>query len=139
MLFAILFAATLHTAYLDLNGHCLKVEIADNPISRKQGLMGRKALPQGEGMLFIFEQPGILSFWMKNTLIPLSIGFFDASKRLIQMMDMCPGIGKEEDLPIYLSRSLASYALEVPLGWFEEHNICIGMKFTFLDSLNHIK
>jgi len=80
---------------------------------RAQGLMYRKDLKDGEGMLFIFEQDQILSFWMKNTLIPLSIAYIASDGRIIEIYDMEPGNLN----PVYSSRSVR-YALEVPQGWF---------------------
>ncbi|MBF8263837.1 MAG: hypothetical protein HW387_1502 [Parachlamydiales bacterium] len=105
----------------------LTVDLAQTPSERSLGLMGRKSLPEGTGMLFVYEKPGILSFWMKNTRIPLSIAFFDAGRRLINTVDMDPPQGTH--LPIYQSAKPAQYALEVPQGWFESHGIRPSMRF----------
>jgi hypothetical protein len=61
------------------------VEIADSEETQRQGLMNRTQLDQGRGMLFIVENPRKLSFWMKNTFIPLSIAFFDKDRKLLDI------------------------------------------------------
>ena len=91
----------------------VKAEIARTSAQREQGLMYRKTLKDGEGMLFIFERDQILSFWMKNTLVPLSIAYIARDGRILEIYDMEPG---NLD-PVQSSRS-ARYALEVPQGWF---------------------
>lgn len=115
------------------NNVSLKVEIAITPTQKAQGLMGRTSLANGTGMLFEFQPPQILSFWMKNTLIPLSIGFFRANKTLIEIQDMEPSQGpvREEMLPRYVSSEPAMYAIEVPKGWFHKSKIKPGSKFRF--------
>jgi hypothetical protein len=95
--------------------------------------MGRKSLPEGTGMLFVFEKPAYLSFWMKDTFIPLSIGFFAADKTLLGTADMAPLPRGAKSTPSYDSPGPAQYALEVPQGWFEKNRIEPGMKFTLHD------
>ncbi|MBX7065786.1 MAG: DUF192 domain-containing protein [Parachlamydiales bacterium] len=120
-----------------LGKETLNVEIADTFEARRQGLMGRQELPEGKGMLFIYDRAYRLAFWMKDTLIPLSIGFFDDDKRLIEVLDMDPPIG--ETLIKYRCTAPALYALEVPQGWFEKHKIHIGDKFSFLEPVDQVK
>lgn len=125
-----LYAAQLPTATssrIRINNSELMIELAATEQAREQGLMNRFVLPDGTGMLFIFEKPQILSFWMKNTMIPLSIGFFDENHCLINIEDMDPP--KNNDLKIYQSQKPARYALEVPQGWFERHQIHPPMRF----------
>jgi uncharacterized membrane protein (UPF0127 family) len=99
----------------------LQVEIARTERERARGLMHRISLPDGEGMLFVFERDQILSFWMKDTLIPLSIAFISYDGRILEIYDMKP-----RDLaPVHSSRSVR-YALEVPQGWFERAGITPG-------------
>ena len=96
-------------------------EIARTDAQRTQGLMFRQELKDGHGMLFIFERDQILSFWMKNTFIPLSIAYISDDGRILEIYDMEP-----EDLsPVRSSRS-ARYALEVPQSWFDRAGIGIG-------------
>lgn len=99
----------------------LKIEVADTPETLQQGLMFRKELPENQGMLFIFQESRYLSFWMKNTLIPLSIAFLDEHFVIVDIQDMDP-----LDETLHRSKKPARYALEVNQGWFKKHQIAIG-------------
>jgi len=106
----------------------LKAEIAVTDAQREQGLMYRKKIKDGEGMLFIFQSDQILSFWMKNTLVPLSIAYISYDGRILEIYDMQP-----QNLdPVRSSRSVR-YALEVPQGWFSRAGLGVG------DSIINIK
>jgi uncharacterized membrane protein (UPF0127 family) len=83
--------------------------------------MHRRNLPDGEGMLFVFERDQILSFWMKNTFIPLSIAFIASDGRIIDIRDMEP-----QSLSAVKSTRSVRYALEVPQGWFTRQGIREG-------------
>ena len=107
----------------------INAEIAKTNEERAQGLMFRTELPDGEGMLFVFERDEILSFWMKDTLIPLSIAFILSDGRIVEIRDMEPGNLN----PIVSSRSVR-YALEVPQGWFSRVSIGVGDRI-ILDGL----
>ena len=96
-------------------------EIASTPAQRAQGLMYRKKISDGEAMLFIFDRDEMLSFWMKNTLVPLSIAYISNDGRILEIYDMEP----ENLNPVKSSRSVR-YALEVPQGWFGRAGIGIG-------------
>ncbi|MCX7655499.1 MAG: DUF192 domain-containing protein [Treponemataceae bacterium] len=99
----------------------VRVEIADTEERRNRGLMFRQHLPNGRGMWFVFEGDQILSFWMKNTLVPLSIAYVRSDGTIVDILPMVPG-----DLgPIQSSRAVR-YALEVPRGWFEKEGIQVG-------------
>ena len=101
----------------------LAVEIAKTVSQQQQGLMYRKSLKDGEGMIFVYEKDEVLSFWMKNTLIPLSIAFFSWDGKLLEIYNMEPG---NLD-PVRSSRSVR-YALEVPQGWFGRVGLAPGDK-----------
>jgi len=99
----------------------VKAEIARTEEERNKGLMHRKNLKDGEGMLFIYDRDDILSFWMKNTLVPLSIAFITSEGRIIEIKDMYPG-----DLKNVTSSRSARFALETPQGWFARAGIQTG-------------
>ena len=102
----------------------LYVDVADDAEERRQGLMGVESLPADEGMAFVFDEPVSSTFWMKDTLIPLSIAFVGEGDRVIGVRDMqpceadpCPSYGVDE--PYVL-------AVEANLGWFREHGVETG-------------
>jgi uncharacterized membrane protein (UPF0127 family) len=99
----------------------VRAEIAVTDAQRQQGLMYRKELKDGEGMLFVFERDEMLSFWMKNTLVPLSIAYIASDGRILEIYDMEPGNLN----PVKSGRS-ARYALEVPQGWFSRTGLGPG-------------
>jgi len=107
----------------------LQVEIVASIETRSRGLMFRKSLPEDAGMLFVFEVDGRWGFWMKNTLIPLSIGFIDSRWRLLEVMDMQvapdPSNGP---FTIYEPSSPYRYALEVNQGYFKRKGIAPGAR-----------
>jgi len=99
----------------------VKAEIARTQEERAQGLMYRKELPDGEGMLFVFERDQVMSFWMKNTLIPLSIAYITSDGRIVEIKDMYP----HDESSVLSSRSVR-YALEVPQNWFSRAGVRLG-------------
>lgn len=107
----------------------IEVEIADTPAKWEYGLMFVTNLPEDKGMLFIFQTEELRYFWMKNTFIDLSIGYFDADKKLVSISEMSKVTSEmETNLPTYPSERPAKYALEAPKGWFQRHNIKINDK-----------
>lgn len=96
-------------------------EMAITQEQRNYGFMNRKKIPDGTGMLFIFEKDQILSFWMKNTPHPLSIAYIDSTGTIKDIYDMTPF-----SLSPIVGTCSARYALEVPQGWFKKVNINVG-------------
>ena len=96
----------------------LTIEIADTPEKRSQGLMGRESLPDLAGMLFVWPEDTASGFWMKDTLIPLSIAFIDSSGAIVDIQDLEP-----LDETLHRSPKPYRWAVEANQGWFEEHGI----------------
>ena len=112
---------SLPTTQLTINGKKITAEVAATPDERATGLMNRFSLKPDTGMLFVFEQPEPLSFWMKNTFVPLSIAFIDPNGRILNIEDMAP-----QTETTHWSKGLALYALEMRKGWFAEKRIAAG-------------
>jgi uncharacterized membrane protein (UPF0127 family) len=112
----------LPTIQVTVKGHDLNIELATTPETRSCGLSLRESLPTTHGMLFVYAEPEILTFWMKDTRIPLSIAFIAADGRIVSIQKMNPfPITK-----VYESPVPALYALEVNQGWFEEIGVHTG-------------
>ena len=101
-------------------------EIADTEESRTYGFMNRKKIPDGTGMLFVFDYDQVLSFWMKNTPTALSIAYITSDGYIKDIFDMKPF-----SLSSVVSTGYVRYALEVPKGWFDKVGIKKGDKIVF--------
>ena len=99
----------------------VKTELARTETEQAYGFMNRKNIPDGTGMLFIFKDDRIASFWMKNTPTPLSIAYIDYSGKIKDIFDMTPF-----SLATIVSTGYVRYALEVPQGWFSKNGIKVG-------------
>jgi hypothetical protein len=108
-------------------GHPLKVELAIEEPQRLQGLMFRKSLGHDDGMVFLFDEPGYHSMWMKDTLIPLSVAFVDKDGVILNILDMEP-----QTLDSHQAAGPAVYAIETNKGWFAEKKVKAGDKVTGL-------
>ena len=120
-------AATAHAqlpaAELAVGMHRIRAEVANDMGARMQGLMRRKSMPQGSGMVFVFEENATHCMWMKNTLIPLSVAFVDAQGAIVNVADMQPHSEQS-----HCSTRPARYALEMKQGWFREKGLKPGVK-----------
>ena len=108
--------------YLLVKSELIKVEFAQSKEEQTAGLSNRKLQTNNSFMLFVYNQPQRLSFWMKDTKKDLSIAFIDSNNRIIQIENL-----KARSLRILDSKSSeVKYAFEVPKGFFSLHDIKIG-------------
>lgn len=108
---------------LVINNKLLMTKVSCSEEEKQMGLMNIKSLPENNGMIFIFDRKQILSFWMKNTLIDLSIAFMDENWNIVDIKEM-----KSQDLTPVYSKKPAIFALEANSHWFSKNNIKIGDK-----------
>lgn len=106
---------------ISVGGFPIEVEVASTPEEQREGLMHRPRLDPDCGMLFCYEEPQDLSFWMQSTHVPLSIAFIDEEGRVVSVQDMEP-----RDETRVISPVPCRWALETNRGWFKERNIGIG-------------
>lgn len=118
----------LHIATQDGRTIIVKAEIASKEEERNYGFMNRKKIPDGTGMLFVFEYDQVLQFWMKNTPTPLSIAYIDSTGTIKDIFNMTPF-----SLADVTSTCSVRYALEVPKGWYAKNNITAGDKINLQD------
>jgi uncharacterized protein len=102
----------------------IDVEIADEPGERRRGLSGRTSLPEGAGMLFLYAEDSRGGYWMKDTLIPLSIAYLDAEGRILAVLDMEPC--QADPCPAYDPGLAYRGALEVNQGAFDRWGVREG-------------
>ena len=108
-------------AWVIFGADTVVAEVAATPEERAEGLMYRDEVPDGTGMLFVFDDNRPRSFWMANTYVALDIAYMDPSYRIVDIIAMEPLV--EDSYP---SDAPAMFGLEVRQGWFEEHDIDVG-------------
>jgi len=111
-------------------GTRILAEVANTPAKRASGLMFRDRLAPDRGMLFVFEEAGAWSFWMKNTMIALDILWLGADKRIVYIEENVPGC-RQDPCPQYKSNKQALYVLELPAGTVKREQLTRGMKLQF--------
>ena len=99
----------------------LRLEVADTAETMTRGLMGRRSMPEDSGMIFVFAGDQRTPFWMKDTLIPLSIAFISSDGRILEMQEMQP-LSEDLHQPSFPYR----YALEVNQGFFDRNGVSVG-------------
>ena len=108
----------------------LSIEIADDPSERETGLMYREMMPENQGMFFVFDSEVSLTFWMKNTLIPLDMVFLDSAKKVVHIArDVQPC--QADPCPLTSSRSAAKYVIETNAGWTAKNGVSQGDRVEF--------
>jgi len=105
--------------------HNIDAEVARTPEQRAIGLMNRPAMEPNAGMLFVFEQPATQCFWMKNTLLPLSIAFVADDGTIVGTADMQP-----RSLESHCSEKPVRFALEMNHGWFDKRGLKAGSRLS---------
>jgi len=110
-------------AWVIFGADTVMAEVARSDAERARGLMEREELPEGRGMLFVFPDVAVRSFWMQNTYIPLDIAFLDSEGLIVDIQPMEP-----LDETFTESRAPAMFALEVPQGWFAGRGIEVGRR-----------
>jgi len=108
-------------AWVIFGADTVVAEVAATAEERSEGLMYRDAVPDGTGMLFVFPDNQVRSFWMANTYVPLDIAYLDPSYRIVDIKQMEPLVTDS-----YVSSAPAMYGLEVRQGWFGENAIGVG-------------
>ncbi|MFO1221004.1 MAG: DUF192 domain-containing protein [Burkholderiaceae bacterium] len=114
---------SLPTTTLSVGMHNIRAQLARSPEQRQIGLMYRQEMPTHEGMLFVFEQASTQCFWMRNTLLPLSIAFLADDGTVVNIADMQP---QSDDS--HCSARPVRFALEMNQGWFAKRGVKAGTR-----------
>ena len=116
-------AQKLPAIRLNAGIHNIQAEVAQTDVQRQIGLMNRPSMPANAGMLFVFDQPATQCFWMKNTLMPLSIAFVADDGTLVNIDEMKP-----QTLDSHCSTKPVRFVLEMNQGWFAKRGIKSGTR-----------
>lgn len=119
----------MEKADLKIGAHILHVEVADSREEKNQGLMNRPSLGTDDGMIFVFYPAEPTSFWMKNTLIPLSLAFVDEKLEIVEIKDLNPPTSiMQIDIPRADSPGPVLFVIEANQGWFKRKKIGVNTK-----------
>lgn len=113
----------LPTTALGAGMHVIQAELAVQPEQQMTGMMFRRVMGNNEGMLFVNEDAGVRCFWMRNTLLPLTIAFIADDGTIVNLADMAP-----QSEQSHCSAKPVRFALEMRQGWFNKHGIAAGFK-----------
>lgn len=105
--------------------HLVQAQVAATPQQREIGLMFRTEMPSNEGMLFVFESPSVLCFWMKNTRIPLTAAFIADDGAIVNLADMKPMTTDS-----HCAKQPVRFVLEMNQGWFAKRGFREGQKIS---------
>ncbi|HEY5814085.1 MAG TPA: DUF192 domain-containing protein [Terrimicrobiaceae bacterium] len=122
---------TLPAVMLNVAGKSVSAEIADEPEERMRGLMFRESLAPDAGMLFVMPKPAPASFWMKNTIVPLSVAYINSAGVIVEIHDLSP----LDETPVPSQFPNIAYALETEQGWFTKNDIIAGDRIKGLPPL----
>ena len=107
---------------ISIAGKTLQLQLALTQSEQSKGLMHRNSMPTDHGMLFLFKQPAPRSFWMRNTLIPLDLAYFDTSGRLLEIHALYP----YDENGVSSRSQEVLIAIETNRGWFARNKIVTG-------------
>jgi uncharacterized membrane protein (UPF0127 family) len=115
----------LPRVHLSVGMNQIDAQVAQAPDQRMVGLMFRKEMPQHEGMLFVFDEPSVQCFWMKNTILPLTAAFVADDGTIVNLADMKP-----QTTDSHCSAKPVRFVLEMNQGWFAKKGIKAGAKLS---------
>ncbi len=113
----------LPTVDITAGMYLVRAEVAATPAQQATGMMGRRDMPGNEGMLFVNDAPGVRCFWMKNTLVPITIAFLADDGTIVNLADMAP-LSEQS----HCSAQPVRLALEMKQGWFARRGIKAGFR-----------
>lgn len=113
---------TLPTVVLDINGRKVTAEVADDDAERSTGLMFRERIKEDAGMLFVMPSEAPVTFWMRNTILALSIAYIRADGTIMEIHDLEP----KDETPVPSRFRNIAFALEMRQGWFSDAGVFPG-------------